>query len=157
MNIDYKTIVRSGLLIAACATAGCATTGTTGAKHVDEDNSVIRERSTQRWQLLIDKKADKAYDFLSPGFRATKTRDDYAREMNARGVRWNAVEFGSQECTAEKCEVRLVVQFKISMKGPMGAVQSTAPVIETWIKSDGRWYYLPEAMRSSKLQGDAGS
>jgi hypothetical protein len=28
-----------------------------------------------------------------------------------------------------------------------------SPVVETWIKEGGNWYYLPDATRSPKLTG----
>jgi hypothetical protein len=31
------------------------------------------------------------------------------------------------------------------------------PLVETWIKTDGKWYFLPDALQSDKLgtQGDS--
>ena len=134
------------------AVAGCATVP---AK--EEDNSIIKERAVTRWNLLIAHKADQAYDYLSPGFRSTISREKYADEMNQRGVHWDKVNYVSQECEATTCKVRLLVDYRITLKGSVGTVKSMAPLVETWIKTDGKWYFLPDALQPTKLgaQGDS--
>lgn len=123
----------------------------------DEDNSVIKERAVARWNLLIAHKADKAYDYLSPGYRDTISREKYAGEMDERGVKWEKVDYASQECQPATCKVRLLVEYKVQLKGSVGTVKSMGPLVETWIKTDGKWYFLPDALRSGKLgtQGDS--
>jgi hypothetical protein len=133
-------------VLAVLALAGC-----TAAVKKDEDSAVIKEKSAQRWDFLIAHQADKAYDFLSPGYRATKKREDYASEMNARGIQWSKVAFGSQQCETDVCHVHLTVQFKHNMGGPAGVVSSLGFVTETWVKVDGRWYFLPEQFRPTTL------
>ena len=132
---------------ALLALSGCMSGG--GVKQ--EDDSVLRARAVERWDMLIARKADKAWDYLSPGYRETKPRDAYAEEMNNRGIRWSKVTFGSQECDADTCKVRLLVNYNVNLGGLAGTVGSTGPVVETWIKVKGRWYFLPEQFRPTKL------
>ena len=132
--------VQAGFMLAALALAGC------GMVKKDEDPSVIKEKAVQRWDLLIAHQAQKAWDFLSPGYRQTKSRDAYAQEMNARGVRWSKVNYGSQECEADLCKVHLLVDYSLTLGGPAGTVKSMAPLAETWVRIDGKWYYLPDPM-----------
>ena len=135
---------------AAALLAGCAAGPSAGAGK-GENASVLRERATERWNLLIAHKADKAWDYLSPGYRQTKPRDAYAQEMNSRGVRWSKVTYGSQECEPDACKVHLFVDYKLDMGGLAGTVESSAPLTETWVKVDGRWYYLPDQIGPTKL------
>ena len=138
-------LMKSGFaLAAALALAGCAATTVR-----NEDSGVIRERAVQRWEFLIAHKADKAYDLLSPGYRETKTREKYTDEMNARGIRWSKVSFGSQDCAADTCKVHLQVDYSLKMGGPAGTVKSMAPLVETWVQVKGKWYYLPSAIQPS--------
>jgi hypothetical protein len=113
----------------------------------------LQERAVKRWNFLIERKAENAYDYLTPGFRATKSRDEYAREMNGRGMKWLDVTFNSEECNADTCTVRLLVNIEIDMTGSVGHVKTMSPVVETWIKEGGNWYYLPDATRSPNLKG----
>jgi|ERR1700733_12835335 len=138
--------------VAVLLGAGCATTP---AK--DENNSVIKQRSIERWDLLIAHKADKAYDYLSPGFRKTISREKYAEEMNERGLRWDKVDYGSQECDATTCKVRLLVQYKINLNGSVGTVKSMGPQVETWIKADGKWFFLPDTLQPVKINAQGNS
>ena len=135
----------AGLLV-LLALAGCSV-----PVKKSEDSTVIRERAVARWNLLIAHQADKAYDYLTPGYRATKTREEYAKEMNARGVRWDSVSYTSQDCTEDTCKVHLTVSYKLTLGGPAGTVKSVAPLIETWLLVDGRWWFLPDPLRPTKL------
>jgi len=129
---------------AASLLAGCATGPSAGAK--GENESVLHARAIERWDLLIAHKAEKAWDYLSPGYRQTKSREVYAQEMNSRPIRWNKVTYGSQECEPDVCKVHLFVDYKLDMGGLAGKVNSSAPLVETWVKTDGRWYYLPDQL-----------
>ena len=144
-QVYFAPIVASALL----ALSGCMSGVQGGGK--DEDSSVVRTRAVERWNLLIAHKADKAWDYLSPGARETQAREAYAAEMNGRGMRWTSVTFGSQECDADTCKVSLVVGYNLDLGGLAGRVGSAGPIVETWIKVKGRWYFLPEQFQPTKL------
>ncbi|MDE2258444.1 MAG: hypothetical protein KGK05_11820 [Xanthomonadaceae bacterium] len=135
------------LAAAALALAGC------GMLKKDEDASVIKAKAVQRWDDLIARKADKAYDFLAPGYRKTISREQYAKDMNGRGMRWKKVSFGSQTCDADTCTVHLTVAYNINLGGLAGKVDSMGLAVETWIKVDGTWYYLPQIASPKLDQG----
>ena len=137
------------LAAAALALVGC------GMLKKDEDASVIKTKAVQRWDDLIARKADKAYDFLAPGYRKTISRAQYAKDMNGRGMRWKKVSFGSQTCDVDTCNVHLTVAYNLNLGGLTGKVDSMGLVVETWIKVDGTWYYLPQ-IASPKLQQGPG-
>ena len=134
-------LLQLGGLLALLALTGCMT----AVK--DQDSSVIQARAIQRWDFLIEHHAEKAWDYLSPGYRETKPREAYAKEMNARGVNWTKVSFNSQKCDADVCTVHLAVDYTINMGAGIGKVASMGPITETWIKVKGQWYFLPEQFR----------
>lgn len=131
------------LAAGALALAGCA-----GMVKKDEDASVIKEKSVQRWDYLIAHKAEKAYDFLAPGYRKTISREQYAHDMNGRGTHWSKVRYVSQTCDADTCTVHLSVDYSINLGGLAGNTQTTGFAVENWIKADGAWCYLPQVGRS---------
>lgn len=133
-------------LLALLALAGCMT----AVK--DHDSSVIQARAIERWNLLIAHQAEKAWDYLSPGYRETRPREAYAKEMNARGVTWSKVSFNSQKCDADVCTVHLAVDYTVNMGAAIGKVTSMGPITETWIKVKGQWYFLPEQFRPTGLK-----
>jgi len=144
IQIQFAAIAASLALLAGCAAGG----GTKNGK--GEDASVLRKRSVERWDALIEHKADKAWDYLTPGYRETKPREQYAKEMNERGIHWTKVRYSSQECEPETCKVRLAVEYDLNLGGMAGTVHSMAPLIETWIKIDGHWYFLPDQLQPTK-------
>jgi hypothetical protein len=142
----------AAILFAALLGTGCASqssrpdadagTDSTGkATHSD-----VERRALERWALLIEHKAEKAYDYLSPGYRQTKSRDEYAKDMNNRPVRWSKVMPYRQACDKpDVCELDLQVDFETQMPGMRQSVASVGFVNETWIRTGGKWYLLPKA------------
>lgn len=132
--------------IALAAAAALALAGCGMLVKKDEDASVIKAKSVQRWDYLIAKQADKAYDFLSPGYRTTITRENYAAGMNNRPVTWENVQFVDQQCEPEVCTVHLKLKYKVAVNlHGVRRIQGDSPVSERWIKESGRWYYLPDS------------
>ncbi|HMM65342.1 MAG TPA: hypothetical protein PKC03_00240 [Dokdonella sp.] len=134
-------------LVAGLLLAGCTSQATRSEAPADgKDTKVVERRAIERWDLLIQKKAEKAYDFLSPGFRATKKREDYAQEMNNRPVRWTKVLPYKQACDKpDICILDLQIDYSTKMPGVGTDVSSVGFVRETWIRSKGQWYMLPDA------------
>ena len=148
-QVYFATFAAAALLLSGCMSGGG--TRPEGAGGKAESDSVLKTRAVERWDLLIARNADKAWDYLTPGYRETKPRQAYAEEMNGRGIRWSKVTYASQECDADTCKVRLLVDYNLNLGGPAGTVKSASPVVETWIKVKGRWYFLPEQFQPTKL------
>jgi hypothetical protein len=135
MRTDFPRFgIACGLLLAL---AGC----------VDKANpDTIDTRAVERWNYLIAHQAEKAYDYLSPGFRTTQDLDTYASAMNSRPVQWKAVTFKDKECDVERCKVHLDVTYSLIMPGTGGApVEGTRTQTETWLLVDGEWFFLPSS------------
>jgi hypothetical protein len=130
-------------LLAACAAGG-------GARQVPlSDDEQLTTRPIARWEHLIAKRADQAWEYLSPGYRSTRNRDEYVAAMTTRPVRWLGVEYHSHNCidVGSFCEVNLKVTFTIvSRQMSVGELQSFGYVTERWIKSGDTWFHVPEAV-----------
>ncbi|MEO8459131.1 MAG: hypothetical protein ABI451_01265 [Dokdonella sp.] len=134
---------RTNHLIAAAIVflllGACSTTGT----HKDA-TATIEQRAVERWNLLIAHQAEKAYDYLSPGVRATQSRETYAALMNHRPIQWKTVKFVNKQCESDRCDVRLIVDYSVTLNRAMGQpVSSFAPLKETWVHVKGEWFFLP--------------
>ena len=114
---------------------------------VDNANpDTVDTRSVERWNHLIAHQAEKAYDYLSPGFRTTQDRETYAAAMNSRTVQWKAVNFKDKECDAERCKVHLDVTYSLLMPGTgAGPIEGKRTQTETWLLVDGEWFFLPSS------------
>jgi len=129
-------------LLSACATTSGGAGGKSSGKGVGPE-----VRAVERWDLLIARKAEVAYDYLSPGKRATEKREDYAKAMNNRPIRWEKVSLYSKKCEKESsCTIALQVDVSVPSAGVGGMAPAVGFVEETWIRADnGVWYFLPPA------------
>lgn len=129
-----QSIATLALVALLLSIAGCA-------DKANPDN--VDTRSVERWNYLIEHQAEKAYDYLTPGYRATQPRDTYAAAMNSRPLKWTDAKFVSKECDAERCSVKVNIGYDMKVPGA-GKVSHTASVqSETWILINGEWYFLP--------------
>lgn len=125
-------------LLAAVALGGCT------APVKKDDSTIVRERAVERWNLLIAHKPDQAYDYLSPGYRATQTRDEYVKSKNASVIHWQSIAPVDQKCESDTCVVHLVITSTVTLPQLQGhEVKSESPLTEHWLKTDGQWYFLP--------------
>ncbi|MEO5625643.1 MAG: hypothetical protein ABIQ70_06530 [Dokdonella sp.] len=131
-----KSAIAVALAALLFGLAGCADKS-------NPDN--IDRRAVERWNFLIAHQAEKAYDYLTPGFRATQTREDYAAAMNNRPLQWKSAKFKHKECDADRCLVDIDVSYLLVMPGALNKpIESTGGQNETWIQVDGEWYFLPK-------------
>lgn len=142
-GLRVTALLATMLLLAACG-ANAVKKGAASAK---SDPSEIDKSAVERWNMLITGKPEKAYDFLSPGYKKTRTRDEYAAEMGNRPVHWTKVLFVGKECEESVCHVRLMVDFTVNMNAGMGREAASVDLIkEDWLNLDGHWYYLPPVL-----------
>ena len=117
------------------ALAGCADKS-------NPDN--VDRRAVERWDYLIAHNAAKAYEYLSPGYRATATRENYAASMNNRPVKWKAAKFKDKKCDADRCKVDIDVTYSLTLPNVGKTITTASVQSETWILVEGAWYFLPK-------------
>ncbi len=143
-NLFRRRVVRvAGAIVLALLLGACATGG---GERKSAGVEPPEERALARWKLLIASEAAKAYDYLSPGVRSSRTREAYAAEMTARPVRWESVaRHGTPVCeTPDACIVKVLVTYSMDVPLPnVGRVSSPSVLEEKWILIDGVWYHVP--------------
>ena len=110
-----------------------------------DDGATVEKRAMERWNLLIAHKAEKAYDYLTPGFRETVTRDVYAKQKNDTAVGWKAAHVTGHTCDADSCTVTVTVDVSVKMIGIEKPQSSSVPTEEHWVKAGREWFYLPDS------------
>ncbi|MBL8299556.1 MAG: hypothetical protein JNN30_14560 [Rhodanobacteraceae bacterium] len=136
---NLKTLLLCSSLLGLLA--GCAAGPGGGVKK----GAAVEDRAVKRWELLIARNAADAYEYLTPGYRATHPKDQYAASMSSRPVKWKKVELMDKECPDEDtCTVRLVIDFELRIAaGIPGPVSSVDVQKEKWLRLKGQWYHLP--------------
>lgn len=131
------------LLAAACALlAACATPATKPSAAAD-NHSVLAQRAQARWDALLAHKAETAWTYLTPGYRATVSQSQYASAMNHRPIQWKAAQVNKVECDRpDSCTVYMIITFTAPMRGASNGT-GFAPTREHWLQLKGQWYYLP--------------
>lgn len=124
--------------LAVLSLAGC------GSAIKKDDGAAVEARATERWNLLIAHQAEKAYDYLTPGFRQTITREKYASDKNDVALRWKSAKVSGHSCDADACTVTVMIEAQVRMPGIGQAQATTMPSEERWVRVDRNWYYLPD-------------
>ena len=149
MNLIFRTVALAAVVaLSACGTTkpGSATRGEETIQNLSKEDfgKKIGGRAVQRWKNIINKKFDEAYEMLSPGYRQTHDKKDYAEIIANRPVRWTNATFVGHECaTADVCTVRVNIEFNLLMPS-VGTVKSENIVEEKWIRAENEWYFFPD-------------
>jgi hypothetical protein len=120
----------------AAILAGCASFGTMSASDPAEKKAAeVRRLAKERWDALIAKRMDVAYEYLSPAARKVTTLEQYRARVNPSMYR--SVRIDEVKCEAEICKVTLYLTYDHRlMKG------ITTPLEESWILDQGRFWFV---------------
>lgn len=133
------------LLLSACASSTAVKdSGGDEVNKTGSDDPVVVERSKARWTALLANDPETAYSYYSPGYRSTTSVVDFMFKQRTRRVRWVSAEYVDHSCTKEACEIIYKAGFKVSKALPgMDTYQGTDTVEETWVKTQGEWWFVP--------------
>ena len=129
-----RSFLRLGVLCAVltglfASVAGCASKAT----GLGAAESQVKARAQQRWDALVAGEVERAYSFLSPGTRQSRSLASY-RALVRVGF-WKGARVSSVYCPdQDRCKVSLEVDYVF--KG--SAIAS--PVVEEWVFADGEWW-----------------
>lgn len=139
MTVHLRWVVL-GLILALAACAGGPGRGKADAS----PEAAIERRAIERWNLLIENNFYAAYEYLTPGYRATRAVSAYAAGTKPAIMNWTAIEWRGVDCEVpDSCLARLLLQYTVQMQGA-GAVPGLTEIKERWVRLDGNWYHLPE-------------
>src|SRR5690606_7434395 len=136
-SLRVLALVAALLALAACAAAPSGRTAGGGG-------ASLEQRSLERWQALIEGDQAKAYGYLSPGYRATRSLENYRAGSRAAALNWSSVKWRGEKCSSEdSCVATLLLDYSVKMTGA-GDVPGFRQLTEQWVRLDGTWYHVPE-------------
>ncbi|MCY7328120.1 MAG: hypothetical protein LH618_06205 [Saprospiraceae bacterium] len=126
-------------VVATLNLSGCGTTAPVQSAVVAEKDagttaSVVMSRAQQRWNALLKRDMEGAYQFISPGGRSLMSLEDYRPRLNT-GF-WRGATVKEAKCAGETCEVTVAVDMVVE------GVKFTNPIQETWILDAGKWWFV---------------
>ena len=134
-----KTITQGMLVtLAAVLVAACA-----GSPEAPSAEQIVEERAQARWDHLAAGQFGDAWEYLTPAFRQSTSRDDYVFDMRQRRVRWTGAEVMGVDCEVDRCEVAVLVSYR-----PVGGARQFRQMelnrdrSETWIRVGGQWWHI---------------
>lgn len=105
----------------------------------------IAERAQARWDTLLSGDLHAAYGYLSPAYRSSVSSVRYQRRIMLQKVRWTGARYIDSDCSEISCKVRISLDF--TLIGALPGVRQfngTQEVEESWVKTGGQWWYVPE-------------
>ena len=120
-----------GAIVCVAFCGGCATGGQSSVAEIEK---MVLNRAQARWDLLLSRKLDKAYEYLSPASKETTTMVEYiSRVSRVQGL--SAVKVDAIKCEEDRCKVDFVA---------LGAIRNISAIerqfSEYWIKVGGNWW-----------------
>lgn len=135
-----RKVLQTGLvLIAAMFFSACSMLPT------KTDAEIVESRSALRMEALKKLDFEKAYTYMSPGYRSIKGLDRFKLE-NAGAV--NLLDFQVQpaECVEDTCQVLVNSNYNITIVSPGFSVKKPLNIErvskETWIRTGGKWWFV---------------
>lgn len=136
---NLKTVSRSCLFLIMALLAGCQTsqglTTTAKTENAQVTEQKVMARAQARWNALLAKDLDKAYDFLSPAMRSTMSRDVYKLRINPSF--WRGAKVKSATCREEVCDVKVEIAIMALENLSVDQVLE-----EKWIFNQGQWWFV---------------
>ena len=129
---------RRAALAALLATATLALAACAGLQPTTPED-VVRERSEARWDALIKRDFDKAWEYTQPAYRALVGQKAYYKRFGGAGP-WKGVQIHEVTCEPERCTVRLRLTSTINVPRFRGQ-ELTGYIDETWVRADGQWWF----------------
>ena len=127
-----RRAVGAAALALVLGLGACATTG----PQTPEDE--VRARATGRWNALIAKDRERAYQYLAPTVRANLSFERF-REAHGDTLA-KAVRVREIECESATCTVRVALDAESFIPGTRGTMLTTV-LQETWVRQDGQWWF----------------
>ena len=102
----------------------------------------VEERAQQRWDHVVAREFEQAYQFFSPGYRETTPLHEYMIDVLSRPVRWVEAEVIGASCLEDVCRLSVAVTYQPAAgPGHFRQLQPTRTIEERWIRVDGVWWY----------------
>ena len=121
--------------------AGCAS----GPTWDEKQRGVLEQRVSQRWHALVVRDFEKAWEYCSPKYRASFSKQLYARKFSY-AVNWEltGVEIVNYDSVAAVASVVVRVMSEptkqtSSASVALGAIPTTRR--ERWIFAEGQWWF----------------
>lgn len=104
----------------------------------------VRQKSTERWQALIEGRLETAYEYETPEYRELYSLTDFKKKTRGVGI-WQKVDVENVTCETEKCDVTVRIYVKMKFGSGSKKTETNGQATENWIlHTTGRWYHVSD-------------
>ena len=141
INQISRLLLAGVLIFLLGLTAGCSSEQT-----LDEaQRNALQQRVEQRWQALVHRDYEKAWEYNSPNYRAIFSKQLYAQKFSY-AVEWEltSVEIVNYDGDAAVASVVVRVMSKPTKQTSAASVALGATPVELrerWIFTEGQWWF----------------
>lgn len=139
-GVSVKVLKISFVLAALLGLAACSSI------QLRDDSAVVTDRANARLEALKAGDFEKAYSFMSPGYRSVNTFQRFKGTHAGGAALLKSAVVDRVECETDTCTALIKANYyfrnsKISLanKEPMIIERVNQ---EDWIKVDGEWWYV---------------
>lgn len=111
--------------------SGCA--GLIGTP--DTPEQAVKARAQERWNAMVAKQFDKAYEYITPSGRVTLSKQLHSARLS--GANWLSAKVTSAVCEPEVCDVTVTLGIEV-----MPNLPHQQAISEKWILSGGKWWFV---------------
>ncbi|ABA57276.1 hypothetical protein Noc_0763 [Nitrosococcus oceani ATCC 19707] len=104
---------------------------------------VVGQRAVERWQALAQRDMEKAYSYLSPGYRAVNSLELYQARIGDK-VQWKGATVKKIACADNTCDVTLTLRYRYATPPTGSHYEGERPIKEKWTQTEDQWWLLPE-------------
>ena len=144
LNVVSRLVMVFMLGFALSLGSGCSSVHPPQQTLTENETAALESRVRARWQALIDRDFEGAYEFASPNYRAVFSKSMFIRNFSY-SLDWQltAVEVLAYDAEAAVASVAVRVMSKpikqTSVSAQFGFMPST--VRERWVSIDGEWWH----------------
>ena len=134
-NLTGVLCIMMALMLAACATAP-----------TDSRPQLINERAQQRWDDLISGDIERAYGYISPGYRSSVSLEQYTTRIRSSRVNWTKATYNDSDCLDSSCKVSIKLDYSLIRALPgVPRYDGSQAITENWLLLDGSWWFVPDS------------
>lgn len=112
---------------------------------VDKEKGKLDNRVYDFWKFKIESRFDKAYEFLSPGWRSNEPVESYSLRVSKSKVKWLEAKVDKKDCKQKDyCIVTVLIKYSFRPKHAKKAMIVESPVKENWLLKNNTWYLVPK-------------
>lgn len=132
-------------LLTGCAATPEKTATATVPAAAETPEAALRARATAYYASLIAGQYEEAYEFFTPGYRATWSPQAHY-QIHPPAGNYLSAEVLSVQCVSETaCDVVTATRFRFGSKEQLvGGSEIPLDVTSRWLNVDGTWYFVPK-------------